>query len=81
MHEKEEAKQCLAFNVRRTRKMLGMTQTDLATASTVDQSTISLIEQGKTTPNCFDVANIAEAMNTTTEMLLKPITKEVLQKT
>lgn len=80
MHDKEEAKQFLAGNVRRARKLLGMTQMDLASASGVDQSTISLIEQGKTTPNCFDVANIAEALNTTTEILLKRIPADRLQK-
>ena len=80
MHDKEEAKQFLAANVRRTRKLLGITQIDLASASGVDQSTISLIEQGKTTPNCFDVANIAEAMSTTTELLLKPVVAERFQK-
>jgi len=73
MHDKEEAKQSLAANVRRTRKLLGITQIDLAAVSGVDQSTISLIEQGKTTPNCFDVANIAESLNTTTECLLRPV--------
>ena len=80
MHDKEEAKQFLANNVRRTRKLLGMTQADLANASGVGQDTISLIENGKTTPNCFDVANIAEAMNSTTEILLRPVAAHHLQK-
>lgn len=80
MHNKEDAKRFLAENVRRTRKLLGITQIGLADASGVDQSTISLIEQAKTTPNCFDVANIAEALNTTTEILLKPVPAERLQK-
>lgn len=80
MHEKEEAKNFLASNVRRTRKILGMTQADLAHSSGVGQDTISLIENGKTTPNCFDVANIAEAMNSTTELLLRPIALERFQK-
>ena len=80
MHDKETAKNFLASNVRRLRKMLGMTQSDLAQSSGVGQDTISLIENGKTTPNCFDVANIAEAMNTTTEVLLKPVPAQHLQK-
>jgi transcriptional regulator with XRE-family HTH domain len=80
MHNKEDGKQRLAENVRRTRKLLGMTQADLAESSGVGQDTISLIENGKTTPNCFDVANIAEALNTTTEMLLKPVLAARLQK-
>jgi transcriptional regulator with XRE-family HTH domain len=80
MHDKEEAKQFLANNVRRTRKLLGMTQADLANSSGVGQDTISLIENGKTTPNCFDVANIAEAMNSTTEILLRPVPAHHLQK-
>lgn len=80
MHDKEKAKQFLANNVRRTRKLLGMTQADLANSSGVGQDTISLIENGKTTPNCFDVANIAEAMNTTTEILLKRVAIQHLQK-
>jgi transcriptional regulator with XRE-family HTH domain len=80
MHDKENAKQHLAANVRRTRKLLGMTQVDLAESSGVDQGTISLIETAKTTPNCFDVANIAEALNTTTEILLKPVPAQLMQK-
>ena len=80
MHDKEEGKQHLANNVRRTRKLLGMTQADLATSSGVGQDTISLIENAKTTPNCFDVANIAEALNTTTEILLKRVPAQHLQK-
>lgn len=80
MHDKDEAKQFLANNVRRTRKLLGMTQADLANSSGVGQDTISLIENGKTTPNCFDVANIAEALNTTTEILLRPVPVQHLQK-
>lgn len=80
MHDKEEGKQHLANNVRRTRKLLGMTQADLANASGVGQDTISLIENAKTTPNCFDVANIAEALNTTTEILLRRVPAQQLQK-
>lgn len=80
MHDKEEGKQHLANNVRRTRKMLGMTQADLANCSGVGQDTISLIENAKTTPNCFDVANIAEALNTTTEILLKRVPAQHFQK-
>jgi len=81
MSEKHErSKQHLAANVRRMRKMLGMTQVDLAAASSVDQSTISLIEQAKTTPNCFDVAFIAESMNCNTEALLQPVPKEQFHK-
>lgn len=80
MHDKDTAKHYLASNIRRVRKMLGMTQVSLAESSGVDQGTISLIETGKTTPNCFDVANIAEALNTTTELLLKPVPSQHLQK-
>lgn len=80
MHDKEEGKQHLANNVRRTRKLLGMTQADLASSSGVGQDTISLIENAKTTPNCFDVANIAEALNTTTEILLRRVSSQQLQK-
>ena len=60
----------LAANVRRTREEMGMTHDDLAELSGVDQETISLIETGRITPDCVDVANIAEALNTTTKDLL-----------
>jgi DNA-binding XRE family transcriptional regulator len=60
----------LAENVRRAREEMGMTPDDLAELSGVDQATISLIEGGRITPDCVDVANIAEALNTTTKVLL-----------
>lgn len=75
MHEKEIAKARLAHHVRRMRKMLGMTQADLAESAGVEQSMISSIESLKVVPNYVDVANIAEALNTTTESLLKPVPK------
>lgn len=60
----------LAANVRRTREEMGMTMDDLAELSGVDHGTITLIETGKITPDFVDVANIAEALNTTTKVLL-----------
>lgn len=65
----------LAANVRRTREEMGMTHDDLAELSGVDQETISLIETGRVTPDCVDVANIAEALNTTTKDLLSQLRK------
>lgn len=65
----------LAANVRRTREEMGMTHDDLAELSGVDQETISLIETGRIIPDCVDVANIAEALNTTTKDLLLRVRK------
>ena len=73
MYDKEGTRQRLAFHVRRLRKLLGMTQPQLASAAGVVQSMISSIENGTVVANCIDMANIAEALNTTTESLMKPI--------
>ena len=80
MIEKEIAKPRLAYHVRRVRRLLGMTQTDLSEASRVEQGTISQIERAKVVPNYVDVINIAEALNTTVETLLKPVEQEQFQK-
>ena len=60
----------LAANVRRKREEIGMPPADLAELSGVDEATITLIETGRITPDFVDVANIAEALNTTTKALL-----------
>lgn len=75
MYDKYDAKSRLAHHVRRVRKMLGMTQAVLAESAGVEQSMISSIESGSVVPNYVDVANIAEALNTNTESLLKPVPK------
>lgn len=73
MITKEEAKERLKVNVRKIRQMLGMTQVDLAELAGVEQGTISKLESGSVLPNVADMANIAEALNTTSEVLLKPV--------
>ena len=75
MITKEEAKERLKHNVRRLRLMLGLTQVELAELASVEQGTISKLESGSVLPNVADMANIAEALNSTSEVLLKPVPK------
>jgi DNA-binding XRE family transcriptional regulator len=63
----------LGKNCRRMRQELGMTVDELTELSGVDRQTIALIENGGIAPDCFgvvNVANIAEALNTTMDRLL-----------
>ena len=71
MITKEEARKRLSINVKRIRKLIGMTQEMLCEESNVNQSTISKLERGEVLPNVVDFANLAEALNTTTEVLLR----------
>lgn len=71
MITKEEARKRLSINVKRIRKLIGMTQEELCEQSNVNQSTISKLERGAVLPNVVDFANLAEALNTTTEVLLR----------
>ena len=73
MIERDEARQRVAHHVRRIRRLLGLTQPQLAAAASVSQRMISDIETGQSVPDMINAANIAEALNTTTEALLRPI--------
>lgn len=75
MISKAEARQFTAANVRRIRKALGMTQVELSKKSGVDQGTISKLERAQVLLNSADLHNIAEALNSSSDVLLKPVEK------
>ncbi len=78
MITKAEARKRIAANVRRIRTQRGLTQVELATASQIEQSTISRLERGHVLPNAADLANLAEALDSTTEALMRPVPEEIL---
>lgn len=71
MITKDDARRRLAGNVRRIRLQLGLTQTELSQLSGMDQAAISRLERGQLLPNPADLANLAEALNSTTDALLR----------
>ena len=77
MHERRETMQRMAHNVRRMRRLLGLTQPELAEAANVSQRMISQLENAQIAPDCINAANIAEVLNTTTEALMRPVENTV----
>ena len=66
-----DAREFIGINVRRIRQRCGLTQIQLSEAANVDQGAISRLERGQVIPNAVDFANIAEALDTSTEVLLR----------
>ena len=67
---KEEAKRLISTNVDRLMHEQGIGQRELSRLSGMDQPRISLLVKGKLLPNPADLANVAEALGTTTDGLL-----------
>jgi len=80
MIQKTEARKRLSHNVRRIRKALGLTQVQLSDRSGMKQSTISALEQGMVLPNPADLFNLAEALNSSIDVLLREVETSILQK-
>lgn len=71
MIQKHEARARLAHNVRRIRKELNLTQVQLSERSGMHQSTISELEKAAVLPNPADLYNLAEALNSSIDVLLR----------
>jgi ribosome-binding protein aMBF1 (putative translation factor) len=66
----------LAFNVRRMRERLELSQAELAEAAKTGQAAIGLVELGRSNPTLHMIESIAEALGTTSAALLsisKPV--------
>ena len=77
MISKHEARQISGVNVRRIRKLRGLTQMQLSQISGVDQATISKLERFQVLLNSADLYNIAEALDTTSDFLMRPSEKSL----
>jgi transcriptional regulator with XRE-family HTH domain len=70
--EKIQAQNNIAQNLRRLMSKRHLTQDGLATAAGVSQPLISKLLNGKISPSAVDLANIAGALNVSSQYLMKP---------
>jgi transcriptional regulator with XRE-family HTH domain len=70
--EKSQSQNNIALNLRRMMSARFLTQDELATAAGVTQPLISKLLNGKISPSATDLANIAGALNVSSEYLMKP---------
>jgi transcriptional regulator with XRE-family HTH domain len=73
MMTKEDARDFISHNVCRLMSETGLSQRELSRLSGMDQARISLLVRGLILPNPADLANLAEALGTTTDGLLRPV--------
>lgn len=77
----DEAKRNIAANVARLLALRGWTQKQLADATGETNMIISRIMREKHVPNAATLARIAEALDTSTDILLDPPPKEKSRQT
>lgn len=75
-----DAKQNIAANVQSLLEVLGMSQSELAEATGESSARISLMIRGIKCPSAAFLARIAEALGTTADALLKPVSKKPVRK-
>ncbi len=73
MMTKEDARENISQNVCRLMAETATGQRELSRKSGMDQARISLLCRGLLLPNPADLSNLAEALGTTTDGLLKPV--------
>ena len=73
MMTKEDAREFISHNLLRLMSETEIGQRELSRKSGMDQARISLLCRGLLLPNPADLANLAEALGTTTDGLLKPV--------
>ena len=73
----EEARINIAANLRRILRERGMTQTDLVERSGENKMYISRVCNGRFLPNAAALARIAEALDTTCELLMRPVPEKI----
>ena len=67
----ESTLNALANNVRRLRKVVGLSQEELAFQCEIDRTYISKVERGVANPSLLILARIAEVLEVTIEELVK----------
>jgi transcriptional regulator with XRE-family HTH domain len=70
--EKLQSQNNIALNLRRLMSARFLTQGQLATAAGVSQPLISKLLNGKISPSAVDLANIANALNVSSQYLMRP---------
>lgn len=70
MFKKNEAKANIAQNVRRLMDLYGWSQSELGRVAQVKQVFISRLLDEVMIPNAVDLANVAEALGTTSDALM-----------
>ena len=68
----------LAFNIKRRRRWLRMTQAELGKEIGVTQQRIAMFEKGDAIPDIFQVQSIADVLDTTIEKLLNLKREEIM---
>lgn len=66
----------IATNLKAIRKMRGMTQADLATASSIHRITIARYETGAVEPNIKSAERLAKALGVTVDDLINGIPED-----
>ena len=69
----------LSSNIRKRRRWLRMTQTELGKKIGVTQQRIAMFEKGDAIPDIFQMRSIANALNATIEMLLNLTMEEIMK--
>ena len=67
----ESTLNALAINVRRLRKVVGLSQEELAFQCEIDRTYISKVERGVANPSLLILARIAEVLEVSIEELVK----------
>jgi transcriptional regulator with XRE-family HTH domain len=70
--EKSQSQNNIAQNLRRLMAKRYLTQDELAKAAGVSQPLISKLLNGKISPSAVDLANIANALNVSSQYLMRP---------
>lgn len=71
IHRNESTLNALANNVRRLRKLVGLSQEELAFQCEIDRTYISKVERGVANPSLLILARIAEVLEVSIEELVK----------
>ena len=75
----EEKIEHLSSNIRKRRRWLRMTQTELGKEIGVTQQRIAMFEKGDAIPDIFQMQSIASALNATIEMLLNLTAEKIMK--
>ena len=75
----EKKIELLSSNIRKRRRWLRMTQTELGKKIGVTQQRIAMFEKGDAIPDIFQMQSIASALNATIEMLLNLTIEEIMK--
>ena len=73
MKTKEEIQAIIGLNVRKARGESGLSQFELALESDLHRNMVDLIERGQTMPTVYSLLKVANALNTSIEVLISGV--------